>query len=199
MIVFGGSTASSYQNDTWVLSNADGLGGTPDWTQLSPAGAAPGIRVDHTAVYNPTVNEMVVFGGAGPTGIRFNDVWALSNANGLGGTPVWTQITSTGVPPSPRRGATAVYNSTSNRMTIYAGLDSDCSATGDLWVLSNVATPTPTTCPAGLKVLSGGYTTSVHLQVCLLNRYLLKGCPSRLHSYLSATIGSTFAARRAGT
>src|SRR5437868_1670007 len=90
---------------------------------------------------------MVVFGGVGPTGIRFNDVWALSNANGLGGTPVWTQITSTGGPPSPRRGATAVYNPTSNRMTIYAGLDSDCSATGDLWVLSNVATPPPTPTP----------------------------------------------------
>jgi galactose oxidase-like protein/thrombospondin type 3 repeat protein len=139
LIIFAGSTAPDgfYQNDVWVLANADGLGGTPNWTQLAPSGPLPSIRVDHTAVYNPAVNQMVVFGGY-VGGNRFNDVWVLSNANGLGGTPAWTQVTTTGGPPAQRSGHTAVYNPTSNRMTIYAGADTSCFARGDLWTLADV-------------------------------------------------------------
>src|SRR5216683_4057201 len=44
MIVFGGELFSSGTalNDVWVLSHANGQGGTASWTQLSPSGTPPG-------------------------------------------------------------------------------------------------------------------------------------------------------------
>jgi hypothetical protein len=89
MIVFGGC-ADVYcfdpLNDTWVLTNAIGLGGTPAWTQLSPSGNLPSPRSFHNAVYDATNNRMIVYGGVGISGDVY-DVWVLTNANGLGGTP----------------------------------------------------------------------------------------------------------------
>src|SRR5437879_3498010 len=123
MIMFAGNPNAGFcfgdANDVWVLSNANGLG-TSAWTQLSPAGTPPSPRGHHTAVYDPASNRMTVFGGSSPA--PSNDVWVLSNANGLGGTPTWTQLTPTGGPPTARTGHSAVYNSTANRMTIFAGL-----------------------------------------------------------------------------
>jgi hypothetical protein len=34
---------------------------------------------------------MIVFGGANCFTAAYNDIWILSNANGLGGVPAWTQ------------------------------------------------------------------------------------------------------------
>ena len=49
MTVFGGFAFSTF-NDTWVLDHANGLGGTPNWTELSPTGTLPTARTEHTAV-----------------------------------------------------------------------------------------------------------------------------------------------------
>src|SRR6266446_6878918 len=101
MIVFGGEIFSSgtLLNDVWVLSNANGQGGTATWTQLSPSGTPPRARELHTAVYDPATNVMTVFGGFGSNGLGLSDVWVLSHANGLGGTPAWTQLSPSGSPP----------------------------------------------------------------------------------------------------
>jgi hypothetical protein len=86
MTIFGGNTAGGGVciNDVWVLSSANGLSGTPAWTQLSPTGTAPIARYSHTAVYDNTHNVMTIFGGTTAAQIYFNDVWVLSTANGLG-------------------------------------------------------------------------------------------------------------------
>jgi hypothetical protein len=141
MIVFGGETASGIVNDIWVLSNANGLGGTPIWTQLSPAGSSPDPRFSHTAVYNPGANQMIIYGGCcGPNpGGRFGDVWVLSNANGLGGTPIWTQLSPAGNSPVERDLPRAVFNPATSRMTIFAGrgcTTAQCFDLNDVWVLS---------------------------------------------------------------
>jgi hypothetical protein len=64
MIVFGGGggNTSPCYNDTWVLSNANGLNGVPSWTQLATAGGPPSPRYA-PAVYDPTSNTMIIFGG----------------------------------------------------------------------------------------------------------------------------------------
>jgi hypothetical protein len=86
MIVFGGSAP---YNDVWVLDKANGVGGEPTWLQLNPTGSLPQPRYMHSAVYNPTTQRMVVFGGtlpplAGePQGKLANDVWVLTDANGI--------------------------------------------------------------------------------------------------------------------
>ncbi|SRR5579883_1513285 len=134
MIVFGGGLGNSSPcaNDVWVLTNANGNGGTPAWIQLSPTGPAPAPRLQHVAGYDPTTNIMIVYGGNNCFSTDFGDVWTLSNANGLGGTPAWTQLSPTGVGPSPRGGARGVYDATNNRLMVFGA--------------RTPAAPTTTTC-----------------------------------------------------
>jgi len=138
MIVFGGFAAIA-SNEVWVLVNANGLG-TPTWTQLTPTGGPPLGRGGHSAVYDPVTNSMVVFGGNTAASVNLNDVWVLSNANGLGGPPAWTQLAPTGGPPSERDFHTAVYNLVTNRMVLFGGYTGvfcgACPATNDTWVLT---------------------------------------------------------------
>jgi hypothetical protein len=142
MVIFGGFNqfTSTYVNDTWVLSNANGIGGTPTWTQLSPTGAPPAARAGHTATYNPTTNAMTVFAGTIPGGF-LNDTWVLSNANGLAGTPTWTQLTPSGGPPGARAFHVAVLRTATNRMTMFAGDNGSASALNDVWVLKLLPVP----------------------------------------------------------
>ena len=140
LIIFAGDPNVGFcggtVNDTWVLANADGTGGTPTWTQLSPTGGPPAKGQGSSAVYDPTTNSLIVFGGnTNACGSLTNDVWVLSNANGLGGAPVWTQLSPTGTIPA-RELHSAVYNPTSNRMVVFAGLGNP-NVTNDVWVLAN--------------------------------------------------------------
>ncbi|HKZ63091.1 MAG TPA: kelch repeat-containing protein [Thermoplasmata archaeon] len=138
MIVFGGRNASGPRNDVWVLANANGLGGTPTWTNLIPDGApgSPAARVDHTAAYDAANNRMIVFGGEAAS-VLLNDAWVLSNANGLGGVPTWTNIVAGGVPGSPlaRRLHSAVYVAASNRLIVFGG--GSATVHNDVWMLAN--------------------------------------------------------------
>jgi hypothetical protein len=137
MIVFGGSDcASGLFNDVWVLSNANGIGGTPVWTQLSPGGGAPSGREASSAIYDPTTNVMVVYGGDQGSSTRLGDVWALSHANGTGGTPTWAQLFPSGTAPSARTGHSAVYDSANNRMMVFGGVNSAGAVLADTWILT---------------------------------------------------------------
>ena len=122
LIVFGGSNCSGqFLNDVWVLSNANGIGGTPTWSQLAPSGTSPQPRESGSAVYDPTHNVLTVYAGdAG--GSPFSDVWTLSNANGSGGTPMWSPQSPSGTPPAARTGQSAVFDSADNRMIVFGGL-----------------------------------------------------------------------------
>jgi hypothetical protein len=137
MMIFGGcrSVCLPTLNDLWVLTSANGLGGTPTWSQLSPTGSPPAPRVQHAAVYDPSSNRMVIFagqsGGGSPVG-TFDDVWILTHANGLGGTPEWIELTVTGGPPEGQYGPTAVYDPASNRMIVFGGWESNA-----VWALTN--------------------------------------------------------------
>jgi len=139
MIIFGGYTSAGPQNDVWVLANANGLGGEPTWTQLMPAAPLPPVRSNHSAVYDPSANAMTIFGGGTSTGLA-DDVWVLANANGLGGPPTWTQQQPTGAPPVPRYLHSAVLNLSTDRMTVFGGLDTAASGLNDTWVLALNAT-----------------------------------------------------------
>jgi hypothetical protein len=144
MVVYGGDEGTvPADNSVWVLTNANGTGGIPAWIQLSPSGSAPPVRESHSAVYDAANNIMTIFGGASEAvaGL-FNDTWILAGANGLG-SPSWSQLNpmlTTG--PDPRSWHTAVYNPTTNKMTIFAGLGTPVGTTSsvtlqDVWVMSN--------------------------------------------------------------
>jgi hypothetical protein len=132
---FGGSIFNTLFNDAWVLTNANGVGGTPTWLPLSPVGGPPAPREGQRAVYDAQNNRMTVFGG-GNNGIEDvpNDVWVLTNANGIGGTPSWNQLSPAGVLPSRRENFAAGYDPTTNRLMIFGGC---CYWTNDTWVLTN--------------------------------------------------------------
>lgn len=135
MIVFGGNNCSkSYFNDVWVLSNANGVGGTPAWTELAPSGTLPTTRESCSAVYDSVNNVLIIYGGdAG--GTPLGDVWTLSNANGTGGTPQWTELSPTGTAPMARTGVQGIYDSVNNRMTVFGGFYKSVTLT-DTWVLT---------------------------------------------------------------
>jgi len=132
---FGGSIFNTLFNDVWVLTNANGVGGTPQWIPLSPAGGPPAPRAGQEVVYDAANNRMVVFGG-GNNGIESvpNDVWVLTNANGLGGAPNWTQLAPSGTIPSRREHFAVGYDPATNRMVIFGGC---CYWTNDTFVLTN--------------------------------------------------------------
>lgn len=138
MTVFGGGEGlpGPCANDVWILDGANGQSGTATWLSVSPTGTAPSARVHPTGVYDAATNSLTVFGGSNCSSAFFNDVWVLSNANGEGGTSVWTQLSPSGTLPAARQNSTAIYDSTNHTMTIYGG-DAGGSPFGDVWVLSN--------------------------------------------------------------
>lgn len=141
MIVFGGLRSGiGYVNDLWILSNANGIGGTPSWSEIATPSAIPPGRAYHSAVFDKSSNRMIVFGGYGEPGGPFNDVWVLSNASGVGGTPTWNQLQPLGTPPAVRFYHTAVYDQTNNRMILFAGGNLAGGVTdvfADVWILTN--------------------------------------------------------------
>ena len=128
-------------SDLWVLSNANGLGGTPAWFKLSPAGGPPATRTDQVMAFDTSTNSLIVFGGQNgccATPQTFGDVWVLSNANGLGGTPVWTQLSPAGGPPPGQDGVAGVYDQANNRLVVFGGwMNHTQTPTNAVWVLSN--------------------------------------------------------------
>src|SRR5215470_4596938 len=125
LIAFGGASSSAVPNDVVSLSNANGIG-TPDWTTVIPAGTngSPSGRTFLTAVYDETNSRMIVFGGCAFTGddcTTLNDVWVLTNANGVSDTPAWIQLSPSGTPPAPRWGHAAAYDAVNNRMIVFGG------------------------------------------------------------------------------
>jgi len=128
MIVFGGSgSGGNLLNDVWALS----LDGSPVWTSLNPTGSKPSPRSDHSAVYDPNGDRMVVYGGAsGPS--DFGDVWTMS----LGAAPAWTKQIPTGGPPPTRSDAMAAYDPLHGRMVVFGGFaQGDLSFRNDTWAL----------------------------------------------------------------
>jgi hypothetical protein len=151
MITFAGRMAfyGRDKNDTRVLSNANGLASPSTWTTLAPSGGPPGVREFHSAVYDAATRKMVVFGGTNLIQTccpyvqsDYNDTWILSDADGLSGTPTWTQIAPAGGPPPARWAHAAVYDSARDRMIVFGGRQwQQASQThalvADLWELRN--------------------------------------------------------------
>jgi len=138
MIVFGGTDClGKYYSDVWILTNADGSTGNPSWTQALPSGSGPSARTQSSAIYDSTNNIMTVFGGGAANRTAFNDVWTLSNANGTGGTPAWSQLSPTGTAPIARSGHSAIYDSADNRMVVHGGVIGTGPVRNDTWILTN--------------------------------------------------------------
>jgi uncharacterized repeat protein (TIGR02543 family) len=112
MIAFGGFNSSGILTDVWQLS----LSGDPAWSQLQPVGKPPVASLPG-AVFDPTHNRMVVFGGS--------DGY-VSNANTTvlslkSDPPLWVELHAPGPAPSPRSAPSAAYDPGTARMVLMGG------------------------------------------------------------------------------
>ncbi len=178
-IVFGGNNCSTgYFNDVWVMSSANGESGTPAWTKLSPTGTLPPARESASAIYDSVNNIMTIYSGdVGGNGL--GDVWVLSHANGTGGTPVWTQLHPTGTAPGARTGQTAVFDSVTNRMIIFGGINAGLTLS-DTWLLNSpngLSAPSWSVLPTTGTAPSVSYHSAVYDPV-MNNMYAFAGSSS---------------------
>jgi hypothetical protein len=122
LTIYAGDQGSTGLSDVWTLSHADGTGGTPTWTHITPTGTAPVARTGQSSVYDSANNRMIMYGGINAiTGTDFlEDTWILTFANNIGGTPAWTQEKGSGTAPQ-RRFHNAFFNATYDDMVIFGG------------------------------------------------------------------------------
>jgi hypothetical protein len=176
MIVHGGDDGAASPTpfgDTWVLTNANGTGGTPAWIALTPGGA-PAARTAHAAAYDALSNRMMLVGGdttPATCGGVSSAVYVLSNANGLGGAPVWTPLSPLGTPPTGRAHHGAAYDAATGRLIVTGG-DSCGVANTDTYLLDganglggtpawSALSPAPTGAPAGWSLGRFAYDASL--------------------------------------
>lgn len=129
MIIYGGNDGG-VRNDTWVLT----LSGTPTWTELLPLGGPPNVGMEHTAIYDPVRDRMIVFGGRDVVGTIRGDVWELS----LSGAPTWTRLTPTGT-LGARTLHSAIYDPNRDGMIVCGGYDGALHS--DTWLLTLADSP----------------------------------------------------------
>ncbi|HYM79978.1 MAG TPA: kelch repeat-containing protein [Candidatus Limnocylindria bacterium] len=111
LVIFGGDSEGSRNNDVWTLEP----GTPPTWSQLSPGGVAPTPRRGYSAIYDELRDRMIVFGGDLSGGL--SEIWELS----LGPMPIWTQLLPQNSGPSGRFEHTAVYDGAGDRMIVFGG------------------------------------------------------------------------------
>ncbi|MCI0450032.1 MAG: T9SS type A sorting domain-containing protein [Chlorobi bacterium] len=97
------------------------------WSKIITTGNVPKLK-NHSAIYHPATNSMVVFGGRTPTA-NSNEIWSLNLA-----TNQWTQLIPSGNLPSPRFTQNANYDSLNNRMIIWSGQGTELY--NDVWAYS---------------------------------------------------------------
>ncbi len=128
------------------------------WTPGALAQLSP--RYDHTAIYDPLRQRMIVFGGTDANSY-FNDVWELS----LTGVPQWTPRTTHGTPPSPRTSHAAILDPVRNRMIVFGGVTPK-SGLDEVWALSLTDLTWSKMQPTGVGPSARSWSSAVYDPAC---------------------------------
>ncbi len=126
VLLFGGtsgSTSTLYYSDTWeFLHNT--------WSQLTVSGSPPG-RSRFVMAYDPSDQEMVVYGGTTASASPASDTWVYQNL-------VWTQVVTTTFPPA-RLYYMAATDWALGGVLLYGGSTASGSGTAynDTWLFEN--------------------------------------------------------------
>ncbi|HET9315695.1 MAG TPA: FG-GAP-like repeat-containing protein, partial [Vicinamibacteria bacterium] len=141
LFVVGGRTAGgAVLGDAWVLRNASGATGAPEWVALDVQGTGPAARSGAALAYDAPSDRLLLTGGAsvelgGDPAYAFDDLWILTGPGGA--TPAWSLV-SPSDRPAGRYQAAAGYSPANARLVLALG-GSPQSPEGfdDAWRLSN--------------------------------------------------------------
>ncbi len=125
MIMYGGQNNAGPLGDLWALDLDSNT-----WTELTPS-PAPSARFFTALVYDATNHRVTVFGGQTLLSL-VNEVWVYDLW-----TNEWTQLPSTGTPPSPRFGAAGVYDGANDRMIVFGG--NDGAVKNEVWAIEDLS------------------------------------------------------------
>ena len=102
-------------------------------TTLPTSGGPPGEQYFPQGGYDPVSNELIISNGISCSD---NDLWTLTNANGIGGAPTWTDILAQGGKNQPPVGAwPSTYSPELN--TVFLLEQADITMPPNLWELSD--------------------------------------------------------------
>ena len=120
--LFGGRARGVASNDLWALDIGAGV-----WTEVTVAGARPGERFGHNALYDASKKRLVVTLGQQDSSNFYNDVWAFDPATGA-----WSELGASGDRPEVRYGAGAAHDVEGNRLLVSHGF-TDRGRFDDTW------------------------------------------------------------------
>jgi len=121
MLVFGGSNGALL-DDLWSYDPQANR-----WSQLTPTLPGPTPRTDHTAVWDPYADELLVFGGSGGDGRALGDLWAYRPSKDS-----WTRRGLNGAGPGPRASHAAAWDLPGQQMLLQGGKNGD-QLSAELW------------------------------------------------------------------
>ena len=105
------------------------------WQTLTVTGQVPTNGLGHSAVFDSSSDEMIVYGGYDASQVPISEVWVLANVSGSAGPASWAKLALSGGPA--RSEHSAVYDAANKRMIVFGGFDETTARTNQVWVLSN--------------------------------------------------------------
>lgn len=155
-----------------------------EWSILPP-GTSPQARFAMAMGYDALRDETILFGGRDPSasctpkmGEHCGDTWRLSGN-------VWTKLAPAGPQPSPRSGASMVYDTARSRFILFGGYDPTRACTlglsnycDDTWEWTGSAwSKVLTTGPSGRELYGFAYDMGRDRAVLFGGRTSIGGCP----------------------
>ena len=129
VLVFGGRDSLGGMNDVWALP----LSGTPAWTHLTPAGAAPAPRWQAIGCYDAAADRLVIAGGVDSTGPHQDAFELRFGADTLAWSPLATAGTS---PPMGLYTRPYVFDAARRRILVFGDGIDHSSGLGSLYLSS---------------------------------------------------------------
>ncbi|MBK5256725.1 MAG: hypothetical protein JJE39_11890, partial [Vicinamibacteria bacterium] len=113
--------------DAWLLDGVSSA--SPSWVAVPdlPAG-----RANAAAAFDESTGRFFLVGGLSPSGLMADVVHIDMRA----ASPAWETAAPTGLAPAPFQGASAVYDSSTDRVVVFGGLNPS-GASRDLVALTN--------------------------------------------------------------